>query len=206
LEAAAKELHERYGTTTQTAPFDVSDPTAVSAAFRLLHQEFKHLDILIANAGVLEDALVGMIPDDLPRRMLEVNTLGSIYTLQAAARLMRRQHAGAIVLMSSIIGIHGNAGQVAYAASKAAIVGITRSAAKELGPLGIRVNAVAPGLIKTAMTAHLSADTIARRIEDIALGRIGDTGEVADVIAFLVSDAARYVTGQVLGVDGGMII
>jgi 3-oxoacyl-[acyl-carrier protein] reductase len=138
--------------------------------------------------------------------MLDTNVAGTLATVQAAARVMMRQKSGSIVVLASIVGNRGSAGQAAYAASKAAVAAIARSTAKELGPRGIRVNAVAPGLIQTNMIAHLPADLVQRRIADTSLRRLGTAEDVARAIRFLVSDEASFVTGQVLGVDGGLVL
>jgi 3-oxoacyl-[acyl-carrier protein] reductase len=161
---------------------------------------------VVANAGILEDALLGMIGDGLVQRMLETNVAGTLNTVQAAARVMMRQRYGSLVLLASIVGERGNAGQVAYSASKAAVATIARSAAKELGRYGIRVNAVAPGVIQTDMISHLPDEVLSRRLSDTALGRLGSPDDVATVIRFLVSDDSSYVTGQVIGVDGGLVL
>ncbi|GIG60314.1 3-oxoacyl-ACP reductase [Longispora fulva] len=194
------------------ATFDVADFDAVAAGFKAIAAEYGRIDILVANAGILEDALVGMIRPELVERILGVNVAGTIATVQAAARTMMRKgpdggpRGGAIVLLASIVGEEGSAGQTVYAASKAAVAAIARSTAKELGPRGIRVNAVAPGLIDTAMIAHLPADLVGKRVADTALRRLGTPADVARVIRFLVSDEAAFVTGQVLGVDGGLVL
>ena len=138
--------------------------------------------------------------------MFKTNVGGTINTVQAASRVMSRRKSGAIVLLASIVGENGSAGQTAYAASKAAVGNIARSAAKELGRHNIRVNAVAPGVIETDMTAHLGEKVIAERIEDTALGRLGKPEEVAKAIRFLASDEAAFVTGQILGIDGGLVL
>jgi 3-oxoacyl-[acyl-carrier protein] reductase len=186
--------------------FDVTDSGAVAAGFKAIATEYQKIDILVANAGVLEDALVGMIRPELVERMLATNVAGSIATVQAAARVMMRKKTGAIVLLASIVGENGSAGQTAYAASKAAVAAIARSTAKELGPRGIRVNAVAPGLIDTDMIAHLPAELLDRRVADTSLRRLGTPADVARAIRFLVSDEAAFITGQVLGVDGGLVL
>jgi 3-oxoacyl-[acyl-carrier protein] reductase len=199
---AAKEL----GPDAAGYALDVADFDAVGSVFRTIAANHGRIDATVANAGVLEDALVGMIRPELVRRMLDTNVAGTLATVQAAARVMMRQKSGAIVVLASIVGELGSAGQAAYAASKAAVATIARSTAKELGPRGIRVNAVAPGLIQTDMIAHLPTDLVQRRIADTSLRRLGQAEDVARVIRFLVSDESAFVTGQVLGVDGGLVL
>lgn len=203
--SCAKELAAEFGVPVTGVGLDVTDAAAVGSVIRRVGRECGRLDIAVANAGVLGDALLGMITGELTTRMLDTNVAGTIHTVQAAARAMMRR-GGAIVVLASIVGERGSAGQTAYAASKAAVASVARSAAKELGRYGIRVNAVAPGVIRTDMTAHLSAEILARRIADTPLGRLGTPDDVASVIRFLVSDAAGFITGQVLGVDGGLVL
>jgi 3-oxoacyl-[acyl-carrier protein] reductase len=200
-EAAARQRAEELG--GEALAFDVSDPAAVQAAVRELFKRHKRLDVLVNNAGILEDALLGMIKPD---RTFAVNAMGVLNTMQASARLLARGGGGSIVNVASIIGVTGNKGQVAYAGSKAAVIGMTKSAAKELAPQNIRVNAVAPGFIDTDMTRAMPEEIYAERVASVGLGRAGTPEEVAEAIAWLASDRARYVTGQVLGVDGGMVI
>jgi 3-oxoacyl-[acyl-carrier protein] reductase len=208
-EASAKDVAASIdgtaGTVTGRA-LDVTDAKAVSTVVRGVAKEHGRLDIVVANAGVLEDALLGMIREDLVDRMLTTNVGGTLHTVQAAARAMMRKKTGAIVVLASIVGEKGSAGQTAYAASKAAVGNIARSASKELGRYGIRVNGVAPGVIETAMTEHLGEEILAERIADTSLGRLGRAEEVARVIRFLVSDDASFVTGQIVGVDGGLVL
>ncbi len=204
-EDRAKEVAAEAGATAGLA-LDVTDAKAVSSLVRGVAKEHGALDIVVANAGVLEDALLGMISEDLVDRMFKTNVGGTINTVQAASRVMSRRKSGAIVLLASIVGENGSAGQTAYAASKAAVGNIARSAAKELGRHNIRVNAVAPGVIETDMTSHLGEKVIAERIEDTALGRLGKPEEVAKAIRFLASDEAAFVTGQILGIDGGLVL
>jgi 3-oxoacyl-[acyl-carrier protein] reductase len=185
---------------------DVGNPAQIRDAYQQIFQQHRRLDVLVNNAGVLQDALLGMIAEEVVQQTFAVNALGAIYSLQAAARLMSRAASGSIVNVTSIIGVTGNEGQAVYGASKAAIIGLTRSAAKELAPKNIRVNAVAPGFIETDMTAQLPQQKFAERTASIRMGRIGKPDDVADVILFLASDLSRYVTGQVIGVDGGMLI
>lgn len=203
--AAAGKLNADFGQPALGAVADASDPDAIKALYQQVRRELGRLDVLVNNAGILRDALVGMIDDDLVSDTLAVNTAGPIHHLQAAARLMRR-NGGSIINVSSIIGRRGNVGQVVYAASKAAVIGMTLAAAKELAPRGIRVNAVAPGFIDTDMTRALPPEKFDERVASVAMGRPGTPDDVAQTILFLASDLSAYVTGQVLGVDGGMLI
>ncbi|HVW10526.1 MAG TPA: SDR family NAD(P)-dependent oxidoreductase [Bryobacteraceae bacterium] len=185
---------------------DVADPGAVKSIYSAIFKEFKRLDVLVNNAGIMQDSMLGMIPEALIRKSLEVNVMGPLLHLQEAARLMGRNRSGSIVNLSSIVGDKGKEGQVVYGTTKAAILGMTRSAAKELAPKGIRVNAVTPGLIRTELLKDLPEQKLNEAIAGIKIGRAGEPEDVAGVILFLASDAASYVTGQVLGVDGGMIL
>ncbi len=185
---------------------DVSDPAAVAHVYQQIFKTYGRLDALVNNAGILQDALLGMITPAVVERTLAVNLAGSLYNLQAAARLMSRKASGAIINVSSIIGVEGNVGQALYGSSKAGIIGLTKSAAKELAPKGIRVNAVAPGFIDTDMARQLPPEIFQQRVASVPMGRIGLPEDVAKVVLFLASDLASYVTGQVIGVDGGMVI
>ncbi|MDT7798188.1 MAG: 3-oxoacyl-[acyl-carrier protein] reductase [Actinomycetota bacterium] len=185
---------------------DVTDAKAVSSLVRGVAKEHGKLDIVVANAGIMEDALLGMIREELVDTTLSTNVAGTLHTVQAAARAMMRKKTGSIVVLASIVGEYGSAGQTVYAASKAAVANIARSAAKELGRSGIRVNAVAPGVIETDLTAGLSEDAKAENTGKTPLGRLGRAEDVANAIRFLVSDEASFITGQVLGVDGGLVL
>lgn len=185
---------------------DVTNPDSVRDAFQALFKLTKKLDILVANAGVLDDALIGMVTKPQIENTFNANTFGVIYCAQYASRLMARNKNGSIINMTSIMGTNGNVGQTVYAGSKAAVVGITKSLSKELAPQNIRVNAIAPGFIDTDMAHSITAEKFAERIASIKMGRVGRPEEVADVALFLASDLSTYVTGQVIGVDGGMLI
>jgi 3-oxoacyl-[acyl-carrier protein] reductase len=204
-EARAKEAASAVGAAAGLA-LDVTDAKAVSSLVRGVAKEHGKLDIVVANAGIMEDALLGMIREELVDTTLSTNVAGTLHTVQAAARAMMRKKTGSIVVLASIVGEYGSAGQTVYAASKAAVANIARSAAKELGRSGIRVNAVAPGVIETDLTAGLSEDAKAENTGKTPLGRLGRAEDVANAIRFLVSDEASFITGQVLGVDGGLVL
>jgi 3-oxoacyl-[acyl-carrier protein] reductase len=184
----------------------VEDPEFARGVARTVFQKFKRLDILVNNAGILSAGLLGMTQDADIDATLRVNLNGAIYMIEASSRLMVRGGGGSIINISSIIGRRGNAGQVAYAASKAGVIGATLAAAKELAPRHVRVNAVAPGYIETDMTSALAPEIRADLMGRIGMGRAGTPEDVADVVLFLASDLSRYVTGQVIGVDGSFVL
>ncbi|MEV6897889.1 glucose 1-dehydrogenase [Amycolatopsis sp. NPDC051372] len=204
-EGRAKEAAEAAGAAAGLA-LDVTDAKAVSTVVRGVAKEHGRLDVVVANAGIMEDALLGMIREELVDTTLATNVAGTLHTVQAAARAMMRKKTGAIVVLASVVGQYGSAGQTVYAASKAAVANIARSAAKELGRSGIRVNAVAPGVIETDLTSALSEDAKADNVAKTPLGRLGTAEDVAKAIRFLVSDDAAFITGQVLGIDGGLVL
>jgi 3-oxoacyl-[acyl-carrier protein] reductase len=167
--------------------------------------DFERVDILVNNAGITRDRLfIRMTADDWAQ-VLNVNLTGAFNATKVMAPPMLKQRSGAIVNIASVVGLNGNPGQTNYAASKAGMIGMTKSLAREFAARGVRVNAVAPGFIRTAMTDALGDDVQAQMKQVIPLGRLGEAGDVADVVLFLVSDLASYVTGQVVNCDGGMI-
>ncbi len=204
LDAVAATVATRSGHTPLVLHGDVADPAAVGAHYREIFSQHGRLDGLVACAGIMQPGLLGMIrPADIDRS-LAVNTAGVLHHLQAASRLMARHDGGSIVLLSSALAQQGVAGNAVYAASKAAVEGIVRAAARELGPRAIRVNAVAPGFVATDMTAALPATWRAAMADAAALPWPVTAEDVAATIVFLLSPAARCVTGQVLGVDAGL--
>lgn len=167
---------------------------------------FGKVDILVNNAGITKDNLLAMMPEKDWDDVLSTNLKSVFLFTKACSRPMVKQRSGSIINVSSVVGITGNAGQANYAASKAGIIGFTKSAARELAKRNIRANVIAPGFIKTQMTGRLSADVQKKVQEQIPLGRLGEPKEVADVAVFLASEQSRYISGQILVVDGGMVI
>ena len=184
--------------------FDVTD-AAVKSAFMSIFKREGRIDVLVNNAGVVFNKKIGMIVRPETEQMFRVNVIAVIEMVQLVSRLMARNGGGSIVNIASVTAVLGSPGQSAYSATKGAIMSFTKSAAKELAPLGIRVNAVAPGIVKTERFSELyeeSGEKIDTRIQKIALGRLGTPEDVANACAFLASDRASYISGQILGVDG----
>lgn len=204
LRQVAAEIEELSGHRPHLVACDVGSGDALKSAFQNVHAHTKTLDFLVNNAGVLRDALIGMIGAAQLDEVLRTNTFAPIQIMQFAARLMIPRKSGSIVNVASIIGRTGNEGQVVYAASKAAVIGATKSAARELAKHRIRVNAVAPGVIETSMIAGIPPAKMEKLMQAISMGRRGSAEEVANVICLLASNYTSYVTGQVIGVDGGM--
>lgn len=183
---------------------DVSDYNSVKAMIGDIVQHYGRLDILVNNAGIVKDNLLMRMKEEDFDKVIDINLKGAFNCIQNVARQMLKQRYGRIINISSVVGIYGNAGQANYAASKAGLIGLTKSAAKELGSRGITVNAIAPGFIQTEMTDGLNEELKKKMLDAISLGSFGNVEDIAYTAGFLASDKAGYITGQVIGVDGGI--
>lgn len=184
---------------------DVTDLEAIKNLFMTIKKEQNRVDVLVNNAGVMKDALLGMITDEQMQVTFATNVFANIHMMKYATKFMTRQKSGSIINLSSIMGVCGNAGQIVYAASKGAVIAMTKSAAKELANYKIRVNAIAPGVIATDMLFSVPEDKLNVLKSKVGMGEIGETQEIANAALYLASDLSQYVSGQVLGVDGMMI-
>lgn len=206
-EAAAQETAQACRALGEEVDYlrcNVADSTQVKELMETAVQRFGRIDILVNNAGITRDGLMLTMKESDFDQVVETNLKGTFLCMKAVARQMIKQRYGRIINLSSVVGLHGNAGQVNYAASKAGVIGMTKSLAKELASRGVTVNAVAPGFMETDMTAALSEAARAATLAAVPMGRMGTAEDVAQAVAFLASDCAGYITGQVLGVDGGM--
>jgi 3-oxoacyl-[acyl-carrier protein] reductase len=202
-EAVCKEIRDAGGS-ARAVVGDISTPEGAAALVNEVESDVGPIAILVCNAGITRDNLIMKLSDDDWRAVVDTNLGGAFFTCRAVARPMLKRRAGAIVTMSSVVGVHGNAGQTNYAASKAGLIGLTKALAKELGGRGIRVNAIAPGYIATELTDALPEAAREAILAGTPLGRLGDPADVARAVRFLASDAAAFVTGDVLAVDGGL--
>lgn len=205
MDSWAADCASRNGTRVVPVCFDVTDSSALKAGLMSVYKSEGRIDCVVNNAAIISNKKLGMIVRSDMERMFSVNVLAVIDMIQTASRLMVRGGGGCFVNIASITGVVGSPGQVAYSATKGAVISLTKSAAKELAPQHIRVNAVAPGIVRTERFDELylsDGSKIDSRIEKIALGRLGTPEDVADACSFLASDRASYISGQILGVDG----
>lgn len=199
-----KQTIEENGGKASIYKCNVSDFTACEAMIKDIVKEYGHLDILVNNAGITKDGLIMKMKEEDFNSVLNVNLKGTFNTIRHSARQMLKQRSGKIINISSVSGILGNVGQANYAASKAGVIGLTKTMARELGSRGITVNAIAPGFVDTEMTEVLSEEIRENACKQIILGRFGKPEDIANTAVFLASDKADYITGQVISVDGGM--
>ena len=205
--AAAEETRaacEALGVRALAVQGDVADPAACNALIDTAIEAFGQVDILVCNAGITRDNLLMRMSDEEFQKVIDTNRKGTFHCMRAVIRPMMKKRRGRIISISSVVGLMGNAGQINYAASKAGVIGMTRSLAREVASRGITVNAVAPGFIRTDMTDVLSDAVKEGILHSIPLGKLGEAEDVANTVLFLASDEAAYITGQVLSVDGGM--
>ena len=205
--AAAEETRaacEALGVRALAVQGDVAEPAACNALIDTAIEAFGQVDILVCNAGITRDNLLMRMSDEEFQKVIDTNLKGTFHCMRAVIRPMMKKRRGRIISISSVVGLMGNAGQINYAASKAGVIGMTRSLAREVASRGITVNAVAPGFIRTDMTDVLSDAVKEGILHSIPLGKLGEAEDVANTVLFLASDEAAYITGQVLSVDGGM--
>lgn len=204
--AAIADTLNSEGYTAISTAADISKKADVESLIKTVLDRFSQIDILVNNAGITRDTLLMRLQDEDWDAVLQTNLTGTMYCTRAVMRPMLRQRSGRIINISSVIGIMGNPGQASYAAAKAGIIGFTKTIAREVGVRGITVNAIAPGFITTDMTAQMPQQNQEQLRALIPLRRFGSPEDVADAVCFLASDAARYITGQTLHVDGGMVM
>ena len=195
---------EGYGAKVVGIQADVSVPEECERFVKEAQEQLERVDVLVNNAGITRDNLIMRSSYEDLDKIVDVNLKGPFYMMKLVSRLMLKQRSGSIINMSSVVGVMGNVGQVNYAATKAAVIGMTKSLAKEIGKKSIRVNAIAPGMIATDMLADVSDDALKKMKEIVPLNEIGKPEDVAALVSFLAGDDSRYITGQVIHVDGGM--
>jgi 3-oxoacyl-[acyl-carrier protein] reductase len=201
-----KSVVKNAGVEALTVQADVSDLGQVKAMVDRVQKEWGHIDILVNNAGIIDDGLLVRMSDEAWERVIATNLNGTFYCTRAALRTMLRRRWGRIINIGSVVGLRGNPGQTNYTASKAGIIGFTKAMAKEVATRNITVNTVAPGYLETETTAVLTDDQKAYWLSVIPQGHFGEVDDIAHLVAFLASDKAKYITGQVISVDGGMAV
>ncbi len=193
---------DRYAENIHSLELDITQLDSVKKVLMDIYKKENKIDILVNNAGVMNDALLGMISEDMIQEMFNVNVFSVIHMTQFVSRFMKRQKNGCIINIASIVGIEGNEGQSVYSATKGAVISFTKSAAKELARDGIRVNAIAPGIIDTSLLDNVPEEKMKQRLSAVCMGRIGQPGDIAKVALFLASSMSEYISGQVIRVDG----
>jgi 3-oxoacyl-[acyl-carrier protein] reductase len=206
LEELKKEIEETTSAKAMIFRADVSVYEELKKVFDELNHQKIYLDVLVNNAGIMKDAVIQMVQQSLIHELYGTNVFGTINASQLAVKSMLKKRGGSIVNLSSIVGVEGNLGQTIYSSGKSAVIGFTKSLSKELASLNIRVNAIAPGFIDTEMTQGMDKKFYEKNVQSIGMKKIGTPEDVAKTILFLASDLSSYVTGQVIGVDGGMVI
>jgi 3-oxoacyl-[acyl-carrier protein] reductase len=206
IDAWASDISQKDNTSVIPLYFDITDANAAKNAILKVKKEQGRIDVLVNNAGLGYNELIGMISIDKMREIFEVNVYALTNLLQLSARIMSRQQSGSIINISSTVGMKGNPGQLAYAASKGAVIAITKSAAKELASQKIRVNSIAPGLVDTEMFRLAESKNMEERISKIGMGRLAEPNEIAHLCVFLASDYSEYLTGQIIAVDGSALL
>ena len=206
LLSEVKDEIEKTGVDIEFKIVDVADSSSFSELIKFALETFGAVDILVNNAGINRDKLIMAMKDEDWDAVLDVNLKGTFNGIKAVTRPMLKAKGGNIINLTSVVGISGNAGQVNYSASKAGIIGLTKSAARELASRNIRVNAIAPGFIETEMTESLSDDAKGKFLQNIPLGKSGSCADVANLALFLASEESNYITGQVINVDGGFLM
>ena len=204
FEDTIEELSEQHNVTIQPLYFDLLDYDAIKVAMHKIARSKMEIDILVNIAGMTHNALFHMTSIEKMREIIEVNFISQMQITQFISKLMVKQRKGSVINIASVTGLDGNRGQLAYSASKAALIGATKTLAIELADYGIRVNAIAPGVIETNMTSTLPSEELQKLLQRASLKRIGLPKEVANVLLFLASDMSSYITGQVIRIDGGM--
>ena len=203
----AKEVSEKIisnGGSSSTVQIDISESNSVDEAFSSIEKDYTSVDVLINNAGITKDNILPRMKEDEWLEVIQTNLTGSFYTSQRAIKLMMKNKWGRIVFISSVVGISGNQGQANYAASKAGLIGLSKSISKEMGSRNITSNVVAPGYIETDMTSFLDNQNKENIIDQLSIKRIGKPEDISNIVSFLCSDESEYITGQVIPVDGGL--
>lgn len=206
LEKLTEDMQASYGINVIPMCFDITESELTKKAIMRIKKDQGKIDVLVNNAGIMSDAVIGMVSKPMMEKIFAVNVFAGMELLQLAARIMKKQNSGSIINMASIVGIYGNKGQLVYSASKGAVIAMTKTAAKELAADNIRVNAIAPGMIDTDMFRSIGEEHMKERIDLIGMNRIGKPSDVADTCVYLASDLSSYVTGQIIGVDGSAIV